>query len=68
MKDPGITWLKSKGDSEHTFAVVLVCVDRLALAKGTEGNHVLVRVERHTVESSGITELRVDRDRITCTK
>lgn len=38
------------------------------MAKGTEGNHVLMRVERHTMESSRITELRVDRDCITCTK
>lgn len=43
-------------------------MDRLVLSKGTEGNHVFMRVERHAVESSGITELGVDRDCITYTR
>ena len=42
--------------------IVQVHVDGLALTEGTESDHVFVRVERHAVESSGVTKLGVDGD------
>lgn len=43
----------------QTFVVVHVHMDRLALPKSTESNHVLMRVERYTVSCRGVTKLRV---------
>ena len=39
--------------------VIQVDVDGLALTEGTEGHHVLVRVERHAAECCGVAQLRV---------
>lgn len=49
----------------QTFAIVQVHMDRLALTEATESNHVFVRVERHAVEGSGVTKLRVDCNLVT---
>lgn len=49
----------------QTFAIIQVYMDRLGLTEGTESNHVFVRVERHAMESSGITKLRVDGNLVT---
>lgn len=49
----------------QTFAIKQVHMDRLALSEGTESDHVFVRVERHAMESSGVTKLRVDCNLVT---
>lgn len=45
--------------------IIQVDLDRLTLTVTTEGHHVLMRVEGHTVESSGVTELIVDCNLVT---
>lgn len=45
--------------------IIQVDLDRLTLTVTTEGHHVLMRVEGHTVEGSGVTELIVDCNLVT---
>lgn len=66
MRDSGVGSHREKKDSSQTFAIVQVHVDWLSLTKGTECDHVFVRVEAHTVERSGVTKLRVDGNLVAC--
>lgn len=50
-----------------TLPVIQIKMDGLVLAEGTEGNHVLMRMESYSSKRRCIAQLRVHSNLVTCT-
>lgn len=50
-----------------TLPVIQIEMDGLVLAKGTEGHHVLMRVESYSSKRRCIAQLRIYSNLVTCT-